>query len=338
MIYKNVFQYFFSISIYLCIILSTASASSKFCKNGKKPFGEDGGRCNDNGECEEGAPEGYSCDIPVQGGSQEYCCDISDVKKGLESDDDSLPSPDRLKENLKERFGSNSDSSDSDDDSFDTEENIERRTGRSDEESEDFGDSEDSDGERMGDTEFGRTSGHHDRHHDHHRHHHGSTHGSREEGRIPSCKDTNLHCLVTAQLCIVEWAFERMAEHCPKTCNRCPGDLIDVADNCAHNAIRCHNPADRDLLAWQCPRTCRYTLANRPVPSSRAFNNPQLNQQNPLPNPVNPYENLAACAGLRDDASCYEWQKNGFCDNQYYPTAHKKQFCPVMCKLCGATV
>ncbi|KAI1699230.1 hypothetical protein Ddc_18661 [Ditylenchus destructor] len=113
--------------------------------------------CNDDGECEDGAPEGYSCDIPVQGGSQEYCCDMSDVKKGLESDDDSLPSPDKLKENLKERFGSNSDSSDSDDDSFDTEENIERRTGRSDEDSEEFGDSEDSDGREFGDTEFGRS-------------------------------------------------------------------------------------------------------------------------------------------------------------------------------------
>src|SRR5690349_19342263 len=65
-----------------------------------------------------------------------------------------------------------------------------------------------------------------------------------------------------------------MTRECPKTCNRCFGEIIDVDESCGMQAMHCSDPASMDLMAWQCPRTCGYDEFTRPRPSGRVASAP----------------------------------------------------------------
>ncbi|KAI1703057.1 shK domain-like domain-containing protein [Ditylenchus destructor] len=138
--------------------------------------------------------------------------------------------------------------------------------------------------------------------------------------QVPNCRDIHLNCPLTSKLCMVDWAFDQMVEYCPKTCNRCPNrEIIDISDSCRDERRKCNDPDNIDLMAWLCPRTCRYDRNSRPQrPSGRIG---------------------AAPAGCVDaNSNCASWKANGFCENPFYYVEHKRLNCALSCGLCGATV
>ena len=47
----------------------------------------------------------------------------------------------------------------------------------------------------------------------------------------------------------VQWAFDTMIRECPKTCNYCPGEIIDLEESCAQHAMHCTNPVNSNWIS-----------------------------------------------------------------------------------------
>uniref|UniRef100_A0A915CZ47 ShKT domain-containing protein n=1 Tax=Ditylenchus dipsaci TaxID=166011 RepID=A0A915CZ47_9BILA len=285
-----------------------------FCKDGQEPHGE----CTSDGKCPENEPVGWQC-VKVRDSTALQCCPT--INEG--SAGDALPSFRELKRGHKKDFGAASSSEGSDDSSAsDTD------ADRGDRDQSDDVDDSDNDDNSQSDEKSAADASKYSSEEP-------SSDSSEEKQNVPWCKDQQVECAFHANMCIIDGTFEQMQQICPKTCNRCAGEIIDVADDCYQHVAKCRNPEDIQLLSWQCPKTCGWTLMNRPTPG-RTFNSPALFQDTRIP--ISVYSNLAICAGLTDNANCIEWNKNFFCSSPYYTEAHKKQSCPVMCRLCGVNV
>ncbi|KAI1731334.1 hypothetical protein Ddc_00141 [Ditylenchus destructor] len=87
-----------------------------------------------------------------------------------------------------------------------------------------------------------------------------------DRGQLPTCEDKYDGCKFRAEDCISMKTrrWRRAYKRCRKTCNRCKNELIDVGDVCKKEKNNCGKDEMYDLLAWLCPKTCKYTLKTRP--------------------------------------------------------------------------
>lgn len=135
-----------------------------------------------------------------------------------------------------------------------------------------------------------------------------------------------------------QWAYEVMAHQCPKTCNRCHGEIVDMEESCSFHRADCENPATRDLMSWQCPHTCGWTESTRPRPSGRLLGTAPPGCQDSMKWVVGASTGLFCPCTVRYHFSCQAWVANGFCKNTWYTVAMKKQHCALSCGLCAVTV
>lgn len=113
---------------------------------------------------------------------------------------------------------------------------------------------------------------------------------------------------VTPAQCIDPIWRPILVEDCPKTCGLChSGGCVDKAPSCANDPSICRQIDMQVFVKENCQRTCGFCTGA------------QGNGTNCVDSTTVP---------------CATWATNGFCTNNYYTVAQRRQYCPRTCNLC----
>ncbi|CAJ0603949.1 unnamed protein product [Cylicocyclus nassatus] len=154
---------------------------------------------------------------------------------------------------------------------------------------------------------------------------------------IYDCEDRSIGCAQWKNQCKdQEWVkILDLAYKCPKTCGLCEEEIPgckDVAKNC--DKTLCGMVEIADIMKEQCKKTCGYCdITNTTTPANTTTEKPIATTQNGLvPTSASKESDTTIPCGAHQ--RCAIWNKNGFCNNTFYPYEYKRRFCGKDCGIC----
>ncbi|EGT34323.1 hypothetical protein CAEBREN_15090 [Caenorhabditis brenneri] len=121
---------------------------------------------------------------------------------------------------------------------------------------------------------------------------------------------------ITAAQCRSSQWRTIIAQDCPSACGFCnEGGCVDGVLDCANDLSICNAVTMQSFVNTYCQRTCA-----RCSSTTAASSNPgTLPCTSYIPN---------------SSPSCAAWAANGFCTNNFYTLAQRRQYCATTCRIC----
>ncbi|CAR81465.1 ShKT domain-containing protein [Caenorhabditis elegans] len=106
-----------------------------------------------------------------------------------------------------------------------------------------------------------------------------------------------------------------IAQDCPSACGFCnEGGCVDAITDCGDDLSICLNVKMQDFVNQYCQKTCKRCSAATTV--------------------APPVTNNCTVFPPDTRTACKAWARNGFCTNNFYTIAHRKQYCATTCRIC----
>ncbi|CAB04982.1 ShKT domain-containing protein [Caenorhabditis elegans] len=126
----------------------------------------------------------------------------------------------------------------------------------------------------------------------------------------PNVQFPRLNCatILPSQCTNQEWRVI-IAQDCPSACGFCnQGGCVDAVMGCANDISICNAVGMQTFVNTNCQRTCNRCSSTTVT---------------------------GGCTYNRDSSTaCAAWAVNGFCQNDFYTPAQRKQYCATTCRLC----
>uniref|UniRef100_A0A1I7U9M3 ShKT domain-containing protein n=1 Tax=Caenorhabditis tropicalis TaxID=1561998 RepID=A0A1I7U9M3_9PELO len=125
-----------------------------------------------------------------------------------------------------------------------------------------------------------------------------------------------LNCAtITATQCRSATWRTIIAEDCPSACGFCnEGGCVDGVLDCANDLSICTAVGMQDFVNTYCQKTCARCASSTAAPATGG----------------------GGCTTYIRDSStaCASWAANGFCGNNFYTVAQRRQYCATTCRIC----
>ncbi|KHJ98513.1 shTK domain protein [Oesophagostomum dentatum] len=123
-----------------------------------------------------------------------------------------------------------------------------------------------------------------------------------------------------------------LAEDCPAVCGLClEGGCVDTVIECKNDPAICRQVDMQTFVKANCQRTCGYCPSSTTAATTPAA---AITKAATVATTASGSGTKTCPNAVDSNASCASWANNGFCKNEFYTLAQRKQYCAKTCNLC----